>query len=84
MSEKENDVRIRRECTGGGLTYRVVAPSAKQRGSSEYMNGKLVIERIDTDALGEKYWKKVGEVTKETQDQQAVAIYYLLAGDVSD
>ena len=85
------DPRIRRVVGD----YRVIAPDARNKGGTVYLNGKLVIERRAKNGLGEDIWFPVGELRRPSgtktfdlagrlmgtqEGEMDEAIYYLLGG----
>jgi hypothetical protein len=77
---RPTEVRIRRAFGD----YRCIAPHAKSQGARLFINGALIIERLDKDALGNTRWVYVGSVDKPDvaagKHSLMSAVYYLLAG----
>lgn len=70
--------------------YRVTAPSGQSKGGRFYINGPLVIEKMDKASLGEPSYTKVATITKpgpgvcsdasmEQDRQRDLALWSLLA-----
>jgi hypothetical protein len=65
--------------------YRVVAPAGKVAGFAFYVNGTLVVEKQETDALGQERWIEVERLTwREPDTDRARSVFLLLAGDAAD
>lgn len=89
--EEATDVRIRAQAEWNGVKYRVIAPGAVRKHSAVYLNGKLVVEKSETDALKNERWVTVGELRSpvgagvlEEVDDMGCALYVLLAGRFND
>lgn len=73
------DPRVRAEVGD----YRVVAPSGRAKDGRFFVNGSLVIEKRDNNALGEARWSHVATLAKpgiDCKDESEIALYRLLAG----
>lgn len=73
------DPRVRTEVRD----YRVVAPSGRSKDGRFFVNGSLVIEKRDQNALGEVRWSHVTTLAKpgiDCKDESEIALYRLLAG----
>lgn len=61
---------------------RLVAPARKQSGSAQYLNGQLLIEHRETDALGAERWMQETEIRwGGGVSRIGRAVFRLLAGD---
>lgn len=60
--------------------YRVVAPSARKRGSRVVMSGALIVEKRGKDSLGNEIWTPVTSFAERHTDETDEALFTLLSG----
>jgi hypothetical protein len=73
------DPRVRAEVGD----YRVVAPNGRPKDGRFFVNGSLVIEKKDKNALGEVRWSHVTTLVEpgvDCKDEGEIALYWLLSG----
>lgn len=73
------DPRVRTEVED----YRVVAPAGRAKDGRFFVNGSLVIEKKDKNALGEVRWSHVTTLARpgiDCKDEIEIGMFRLLAG----